>query len=136
MRRMAGAALTRIDTKWAESDAARKLAPELRSALGSGDWAVRRAAAYVLERLGERQSPTELPDTSIATPARRRQLAVLTAFTDLLRDTDADLRLAAVQSLGRLGGTYARSPLMTALSDMDKTVRVAAAQSLADLGMV
>jgi HEAT repeat protein len=137
MRKMAGGALTRIDSKWAKSDAARKLAPELRSALGSGDWAVRRAASYVLEQMGERTAPgTETPDTNMATPARRRQQAVLTAFTDLLRDADADLRLAAVKTLGRLGDAHARSVLMTALSDVDTGVRAAAAHALADLGMV
>jgi HEAT repeat protein len=135
-RKMAGAALTRIDTKWAESDAARKLAPELRNALGSGDWAVRRAAAYVLEQLGERQSSTASSDTTMATPARRRQVAVLTVFTELLRAVDADLRLAAAEALGRLGDARVRSPLMTALSDEDKSVRLAVAQALADLGMV
>jgi HEAT repeat protein len=136
VRKMAAGALTQIDAKWAESEAARKLAPELRSALGSGDWAVRRAATYVLEQLGERQAPKiEQPDTEMATPARRRQQAVLTTFTDLLRDADADLRLVATESLGRLGDARARSPLMTALTDVDKVVRLAAAHALADLGV-
>jgi HEAT repeat protein len=136
VRKMAAGALTQIDAKWAESEAARKLAPELRSALGSGDWAVRRAATYVLEQLGERPTPTtEQPDTEMATPARRRQQAVLTAFTDLLRDADGDLRLAAAECLGQLGDARARSPLMTALKDVDKMVRRAAAEALANLGV-
>jgi HEAT repeat protein len=136
VRKMAAGALTQIDAKWAESEAARKLAPELRSALGSGDWAVRRAAAYVLEQLGERKiTAVEHSDTEMATPARRRQQAVMTAFTDLLQDADGDLRLAAAESLGRLGDSHARSPLMTALKDVDKAVRLAAAHALADLGV-
>ncbi|HUD47714.1 MAG TPA: HEAT repeat domain-containing protein [Candidatus Baltobacteraceae bacterium] len=136
VRKTAAGALTQIDTKWAESEAARKLAPELRSALGSGDWAVRRAATYVLEQIGERQNSTvEEPNTEMSTPARRRQQAVLTAFTDLMYDADGDLRLAAAECLGRLGDARARSPLMTALTDADKSVRLAAAHALADLGV-
>jgi HEAT repeat protein len=136
VRRMAAGALTQIDTKWAESDAARKLAPELRTALGSEDWAVRRAAAYVLQQLGEGHiAGSEHPNAEMATPARRRKQAVLTVFMDLLKDADADLRLAAAETLGRLGDGRARSQLMTALKDMEKSVRLAAAHALADLGV-
>ncbi len=136
VRKTAGGALTQIDTRWAESDAARKLAPELRGALGSGDWAVRRAAAYVLEQLGERQAAAAgQPSAEMAKPARQRQKAVLNAFMDLIKDTDGDLRLAAAESLGRLGDARARAPLMTALTDMDKVVRLAAAHALANLGV-
>ena len=133
---MAGAALTRINPNWAASEAARNLVPELNTALVSGDWASRRAAAYALEQLGERRGANvEQLGTNVATPARRRQHAALAVFTDLLRDADADLRLAAVDSLGRLGGAETRSPLMTALSDTDEAVRLAASQALAGLGM-
>jgi HEAT repeat protein len=71
----------------------------------------------------------------MATPARRRQQAVLTVFLDLMQETDGDLRLAAAESLGRLGDARARAPLMTALTDVDKAVRLAAAHALADLGV-
>jgi len=136
VRKVAAGALTRIDAKWAESEAARKLAPELRSALGSGDWAVRRAAASVLEQLGGSHAQTvEQPDTEMATPARRRQQAVLTTFLNLLQEADGDLRLAAAESLGQLGDARARSPLMTALKDADTAVRRAAAKALANLGV-
>jgi HEAT repeat protein len=136
VRKMAAGALARIDAKWAESDAARKVAPELRSALGSGDWAVRRAAASVLEQFGERQAQTiEQPDTELATPARRRLQAVLTAFLDMLQEADGDLRLAAAEALGQLGDARARSPLMTALKDVDTAVRRAATEALANLGV-
>ncbi len=110
--------------------------PELRSAHESGDWFVRQAAAGVLKQLGENQSQAgEHSDTEIATPARRRQKLVLSAFLDLLEDDDGDLRLAAAETLGRLGDARARSPLMSALTDMDKEVRLAATVALANLGV-
>jgi HEAT repeat protein len=137
VRKMAVAALSRIDKNWAVSETARSLIPELRRALTTGDWAVRQAAASALEQLGERVTATnELPGTNIATAARRRQQAILSAFTELLRDTDADMRLAAVDSLGRLGVAETRSLLMTALSDADGAVKQAAAKALEGQGMV
>ena len=136
VRKMADAALTQLDPKWMESEAAGKLVPELRSALDSGDWFVRQAAAGVLKQLGENQpQPGDHPDTEMATPARRRQKLVLSAFLDLLQDADGDLRLAAADCLGRLGDARARSPLMTALTDLDQAVRRAATEALASLGV-
>jgi HEAT repeat protein len=108
----------------------------LRSALDSGDWFVRQAAASVLKQLGENQTqPGENADTEIVSPARRRQKLVLSAFMDLMQDADGDLRLAAAESLGRLGDARARSPLMTALTDVDAAVRRAATEALANLGV-
>jgi HEAT repeat protein len=136
VRKTAGGALSQINFKWAQSEAARKLAPELRSALHSGDWFVRQSAASALRQLGENTSQSiEHPDMEMATPARRRQQAVLSAFIDLLHDADADLRLAAAESLGRLGDGGARSALMTALTDIDQAVRRAATEALASLGV-
>jgi HEAT repeat protein len=97
---------------------------------------VRRVVSDALEKMGERQTPAAgMPDTDMATPARRKQQAVLSTFTELLRDADADLRLAAAESLGRLGDAQARSLLMVALTDSDNAVRVAATQALADMGV-
>ena len=131
---MAEGALKIIDSKWAESEAARKVVPELRSALASSDWFVRSAAATVLKHLGEDPQKSQ-PTAEMATPARRKQQVLLAAFLELLQDTDSDLRLAATQSLGRLGDNLARSPLMSALSDTDAAVRRAATEALANLGV-
>jgi HEAT repeat protein len=136
VRKTAEGALTLIDPKWAESEAARKLVPELRTALGSSDWFVRNAAASALKHLGDDKEQTgEQPGAEIATPARRRQQVVLAAFLDLLQDADSDLRLAAALSLGQLRDYSARPPLMSALSDTDPAVRHAATESLANLGV-
>jgi HEAT repeat protein len=136
VRKMAEGALTLIDPKWAESESARKLIPELRTSLSSSDWFVRQAAASALRQLGEDSGQTaENPGAEMATPARRRQQVVIAAFLDLLQDADSDLRLAAAQSLGPLRDHTARSPLMSALSDSDPAVRRAASESLANLGV-
>jgi HEAT repeat protein len=132
----AAAALTRIDADWASSGPAQKLAPQLQTALITGSWASRRAAAFALEQLGKRQRALDSSGTKIFTRAGRRREAILAVFTDLLRDADADLRLVAVDSLAKLGGSETRSPLMTALSDVDESVKLVAAQALADLGTV
>ena len=136
VRTAAAAALSRIDIEWASSEPAQKLAPQLQTALVTGGWASRRAAAYALEQLGKRQRTLGESDTKIVKRARRKQQAALAVFTNLLRDADADLRLAAVDSLAKLGGADTRSPLMTALSDIDESVKLVAAQALADLGTV
>jgi HEAT repeat protein len=68
--------------------------------------------------------------TSVLTAAGQKQRMVLSAFVELLRDGDRDIRLAAAESLGRVGDQRAASALMTALSDGDEAVRRAAARSL------
>lgn len=136
VRKSAAGALNQISPKWADSEAARRQSAEVRSALGSGDWSIRRAASGILEQLGEPTSAVSLQaNNEISSPARRRRQAVLTAFTELLKDADGDLRLAAALTLGRLRDANARSPLMTALSDSDQAVRNAAARALAELGV-
>jgi HEAT repeat protein len=137
VRKTAAGALAQIDPKWTESEAARKMIPDLKSSLASSDWFVRNAAGSALKQLGEDKSPAAAarPGAEIATPARQRQQVVLSAFTALLQDVDGDLRLAAALSLGQLRDPQARSPLMSALSDTDPLVRSAATEGLANLGV-
>lgn len=137
VRSAAAAALTRIDANWASSEAAQKLLPQLQTGLVTGDWASRRAAAYALDQLGKRHKALDLSGTtSFTTSPQRKQQVLVALFTSLLRDADADLRLAAVDSLAKLGGAEIRSPLMTVLSDIDEVVKLAAGQALADLGTI
>jgi HEAT repeat protein len=133
VRKMASGALMQIDREWAQTDAAKSAAPDLRAALTSGDWFVRRAATLALEQMGEKTQTATPNSTEIATPARRRAQAVVSIFEELLKDFDADLRLAAALSLGRLGEKRARSALMTAMTDVDEAVRLAATEALTQL---
>jgi HEAT repeat protein len=136
VRTAVAAALTRIDENWTSSEPAQKLAPQWQTAMVTGDWASRQAAAYAVEQLGKRHKAPDVSGTVIAAPARQKQQVILAVFSALLRDADGDLRLAAVDSLAKLGGAETRSPLMTALSDVDEAVKLAASQALADLGTV
>jgi HEAT repeat protein len=133
VRKMAAGALPQIDADWAQTEAARSAAPELRTAMTSSDWFVRRAAGLALEQMGEKGKVTETVATEIATPARRRQHAMVSLFEEMLRDADADLRLAAAESLGRIGDDRARSSLMSAMKDADDAVRRAANEALTQL---
>src|SRR5262249_12297417 len=120
-----------IDFNWPQTEAAQKMAPDLRAAFNSGGPAVRYQASMVLQQIGEKskqQDRLEGPD--VLTAAGQKQRQVLSAFVDFLKDADPDIRLAAAETLGRLGDQRAASPLMTALSDSDETVRRAASKSL------
>ncbi|HWD18646.1 MAG TPA: HEAT repeat domain-containing protein [Verrucomicrobiae bacterium] len=133
VRKMAAGALALIDPEWADTEAARHVAAQLRTALNSPDWFVRRAAALALEQMGENKGKNSQELNEVATPARRRQLAVISVFEELLRDADSDLRLAAALSLGKLGEARTRSALMTALTDTDEAVRRVATEALEHL---
>jgi HEAT repeat protein len=136
VRKAAATALDQIDPKWAQSEAASRMASELRAAFNSPDWFVRYAASTALELIGHGQhQPLDQAETEIATPAKQRQQRVFNTFLELLLDADGDLRLAAAEALGRLGDFRAKSTLMTALSDPYDAVRGAATQALTLLGI-
>ena len=137
IRRAAASALDLIDPRWAQSEEARSVVHELRAATGSNDQAVQYAATNVLAQLGEtgRPTTTTFGDTALLTVADKRRGRAVTVFVELLRDSDNDLRLAAAESLGRLGDRQAASALMTSLSDPHLPVRRAATLSLQQLGL-
>jgi len=135
VRRAALSALPLINPDWAKTEAARAVAPELRRLWEGGEAAVRYAAVNALGQMGE--SPTKISsfDTgTVITAAAQKQNRVLTVFTELLRDADGDLRLAAAGVLGRLGDKRAVEALRPVLTDADDTVRRATVQALLALG--
>ncbi len=131
VRRAAAGSLRLIDPRWANSDAARQVAPELRLAVNSGDLSVRYGAQNLLEQIGEPAAASvELDGTGMATVADTKQRRVFAIFLDLLQDANRDLRLAAVVALGRLGDRRALEPLAAAQSDADVSVQRAAAAAV------
>ncbi len=135
VRRAATYTLPQIDPRWAQSDEARRQLPELRAAMNAEDSAVRYAASTVLKQLGDSANQAlSLDATSFLTVSGHKQRRVFATFMELLTDHDRDVRLAAVETLGRLGDKRAASALMTALSDSDEAVKRAASRSLEALG--
>jgi HEAT repeat protein len=135
VRRAATYTLPQLDSRWAQSDEARRQIPELRAAMNADDSGVRYAASTVLKQLGDSGSQAlSLDATSFLTVSGHKQRRVFAMFMELLTDADRDVRLAAVETLGRLGDKRAASALMTALSDSDESVKRAANRSLEALG--
>jgi HEAT repeat protein len=132
VRRAATFTLPQVNSRWAQSDEARRVMPELRAAMNADDSAIRYAASNVLKQLGESAAPAGggIESANVLTAAGHKQRRVFSIFLELLTDLDRDIRLAAAESLGRLGEKRAASALMTALSDSDEMVKLAASKSL------
>jgi hypothetical protein len=139
VRRIASASLTRIDQKWSSSPEGRAALEDLKPALKDKDPDVRHFVGHLLSGVGT-TPPTapsakedELP--GLDAQERRRKLAV-GLFLAVLCDTDKDLRQAAAEALGLLGGSRAQAGLLRVVADPDPDVRHAAEKSLRGLAQV
>jgi HEAT repeat protein len=133
VRRLAAAALQKLNPDWASTEAARQAVPALKAAQQHHEYWVRQAATETLARI--QALPVAAPEPASVTDTmhfRRKTAAEM--LMELLGDYDRDLRLAAVEALGRLGDTRAITPLVASLRDDDVWVREAAIQSLNRLG--
>jgi len=87
--------------------------------------------------LGE-MSPESLeglvPDEQPASPAVKRKRMATNLFIALLADRDRDVRQAAVEALGRLGGDRAGQALTRMADDPDGDVAAATQMALQALG--
>ena len=138
VRRTAGITIQKLDLGWAASQEAQQVFPELRAAFDSSDVAVRYAAMRVLGLMGKLpgQAPGLKVSSAAVTAAGQKQRKILALFVELLQDQDRDVRLASVQTLGRLADPQAASPLMTAMSDADESVRHAATEAVESLNFL
>jgi HEAT repeat protein len=114
VRRIAAAALSRIDANWSNTPEARSAIEELKNSLSDEDSNVRHFVNQLFIGLGSLPAETVPPrqDSFNATglAAKRRKLAVGLLET-ILADSDRDLRQAAAEALGRIGETRSRSAL-------------------------
>jgi HEAT repeat protein len=124
--------LREIDLHWDKSEAARLAVPELEAALKHHEYWVRHSAGKLLERLNGLPAVKKESVSSEAQPASLPQ-AVFVILTDLIRDSDRDLRLAAAQALERLQTKSAQPLLATAAADADLFVQQTARRALAAL---
>lgn len=127
VRRAADGALRRIDVRWEHSLAAQAALPRLKAALNANDYLVRQSAADVLMRIGAGTTAQPHPSALSRAAAHRRQASV-EVFTACLANPDRDVRLAAVEALGRVLEPATRAALERVAGDAeeDEWVRDAA----------
>jgi HEAT repeat protein len=133
VRRIAAAGLSRIDPDWVSLAETRAAAEKLKLAIQDADPAVRFFVAQLLVNLGE-MSPEALlgfsPEDQLASPAIKRKRMATNIFIALLDDRDRDIRQAAAEALGNLGGERAKQALTRAASDPDGDVAAATRMAL------
>jgi HEAT repeat protein len=137
VRRIASASLSRIDPDWISLSETRAAAEALKMAIQDAEPAVRFFVAQLLINLGE-MSPDAIAgitsEDHLASPAVKRRRVATNLFIAMLEDRDRDIRQAAAEALGRLGGERARQALTRAASDLDGDVAAATQMALQALG--
>jgi HEAT repeat protein len=137
VRRIASASLSRIDPDWVSLPETRAAAEELKMAIQDAEPAVRFFVAQLLVNLGE-MSPDAIAgltsEDNLASPAIKRRRMATNLFIAMLEDRDRDIRQAAAEALGRLGGDRARQALTRAGCDLDGDVAAATQMALQALG--
>ncbi|MBL7134198.1 MAG: HEAT repeat domain-containing protein, partial [Phycisphaerae bacterium] len=119
--------------------------PAMIRALSHGDDDVRKAAAYALGRLGDKQAADPLAealsdDADAVGKAAAYALGLLgdtravDPLIEDLADDDSRVHGATAEALGRLGDERAVDPLIEVLANHDSSVREAAAKALQQLG--
>jgi len=128
VRRIAAAGLSRIDPDWVSLPETRAATEKLKVAIQDAEPAVRFFVAQLLVNLGE-MSPEALlgfsPEDQLASPAIKRKRMGASLFMALLEDRDRDIRQAAAEALGHLGGERAKQALIRAARDPDGDVAAA-----------
>ena len=132
--------LDRIDPNWAKSEAAKRVVPNLLTALAATDWKVRMRAADVLGKIGDSQAVEPLVAAIADTieEVRRQAAEALGEIGDPravepLRQALAevpDLRWTAAKALGKISDARAVETLIVALKDGNPDVQKAAAEAL------
>ena len=138
VRRIAAASLSRIDPDWISLPETRTAAEQLKAAIHDAEPAVRFFVSQLLVNLGELPPDSVArfaPEEYFASPKVKRRRMATDAFAALLGDGDRDIRQAAVEALGRLGGESARQALTRAASDFDGDVAAATQMALQALAM-
>jgi HEAT repeat protein len=131
VRQAASRAITLVDPYWDRSPLVEAMTGELREATKHRDTGVQTAAAALLRRL-TKHGPRTAPR---AGDSRKQTDAVLDILTRLTRDSDEDVRLAAVEALARTRMPAVIPVLQSALSDTSRWVKHAADEGLRAVAM-
>jgi HEAT repeat protein len=132
VRRIAASSLSRIDEEWSQSPEAKTAIEGLKASLKSKDSDVRHAVSALLNSLGAHtpgiMEPAPAPQKPA--PATDRNKLATNLFISILCDGDPLLRMAAAESLGRIGDRLGESPLQQSLRDPNSGVRASAERAL------
>ena len=130
VRQAAARALTKIFPRWESSERVQKLLPEIQNALRHRDSSVQNAAAGLLKRVTRTNSDA----SALALTGTDQRPPPLTAMLrQLLSDADADVRVAAAETIGRMQLAECAELLKAALADAEPGVKLAAQNAQAKL---
>ncbi len=129
VRQAASRALSMLDPYWERSPRVQALVPQLREAMRHRDSAVQFAAAAVLRRITGR-SASELLTAAPTSVFGQAGDHVFQHLQNLLRDTDEEVRLAAVEAIVRLRSPASVPALQGMLSDKNRWVQQTAEAGL------
>lgn len=132
VRQAAARALTKIYPRWESSERVQKMLPEIQNALRHRDASVQNAAAGLLKRV----TRTNGDAAALALTGTDQRPPPLTAMLrQLFSDTDADVRVAAAETVGRMLLAGCTELLKAALADADPGVKLAAQNAQAKLAV-
>jgi len=133
VRRIAAASLSRIDPDWITLPETHGAAEKLKGAIKDAEPVVKYFVTQLLVNMGA------LPSDAIAglasedrmtSPADKRKQMATHLFITLLEDPDRDVRQAAAEALGHLGGKRAKQALTRTATDPDGDVAAATQMAL------
>lgn len=129
VRQAAARALSSLDPYWERNPKARALIPQLQQAMRHHDSGVQFAASGLLRRLTGRTGleTAVTPGTEIFGRTGNQAFDIL---QNLLRDPDAEVRLAAIEAIVRMKIPASVPALQGALNDQNRWVKQAADQGL------
>lgn len=136
-RRLAAAALARIDENWSVTPEAMTAAQEVRAAIAGGDADARFFFEQLFTSAAKLQMPARGANSVSSQPApadrdQHHKLAV-SILLSLLAEGDAAIRQAATEALGRLREKRAETAVAKLLADSDLSVSASAVEALASI---
>jgi HEAT repeat protein len=129
VRQAAARSLALLDPYWERNPKARALIPQLQEALKHRDSGVQYAASGLLRRLTGRTG-SELASAPVAESFGQTGDRAFDILQNLLRDSDDEVRLAAVEAIVRIKSSASVPALQALLGDKNRWVKQAADKGL------
>jgi HEAT repeat protein len=133
VRNAASRALTMIEPYWERAEVVHKLIPQIEANVRHKEVSIQYSATMLLRRIAVPVAPKSSPAPQRLEVSRPTGTPVGVILQNLLVDPDPDVRLAAVESLGRMKSPEAAAALRPALNDSNNWVRLAANSAVAEL---